>query len=91
MALHIRFDHRFERLADALLDALDASAGDALAERTVIVPSIGVGRWLQRRDAGRHGVSARLRPEFAGRWLWQAMRAAMPDLPERSPFEPERV
>lgn len=91
MTLRIRFDHRFERLADALLDALDETPDDPLAERTVIVPSVGVGRWLQRRDAGRHGVSARLRPEFAGRWLWRTMRAAMPDLAERSPFEPERV
>ncbi|HQY27370.1 MAG TPA: exodeoxyribonuclease V subunit gamma [Burkholderiaceae bacterium] len=91
MALHIRFDHRFERLADALLDALDGSAGNPLAESTVIVPSVGVGRWLQRRDASRHGVSARIRPEFPGRWLWRTMRSAMPDLPERSPFEPERV
>ncbi|RPH62851.1 MAG: exonuclease V subunit gamma, partial [Burkholderiales bacterium] len=91
MALRIRFDHRFERLADALLDVLDQTSGDPLAERTVIVPSVGVGRWLQRRDAARHGISTRLRPEFAGRWLWRTMRAVMPDLPERSPFEPERA
>ncbi|MCL4183838.1 MAG: exodeoxyribonuclease V subunit gamma, partial [Burkholderiaceae bacterium] len=91
MTLRIRFDHRIERLADALLDALDHAPADPLAERTVIVPSVGVGRWLQRRDAGRHGVSARLRTEFAGRWLWRTMRAAMPDLAEQSPFEPERV
>jgi len=95
VALHLRFDHRFDRLADALLDALDGQPaggdGDPFAERTVIVPSVGVGRWLQQRDAHRHGVSTRLRPEFAGRWLWRTMRATMPDLPERSPFEPERV
>jgi exodeoxyribonuclease V gamma subunit len=95
MALRIRFDHRVDRLADALLDALEhepaPGAGDPLAERTVIVPSVGVGRWLQRRDASRHGVSTRLRPEFAGRWLWRTMRATLRDLPERSPFEPERV
>ncbi len=91
MTLRIRFDHRVERLADALLDALDQGPDDPLAERTVVVPSVGVGRWLQRRDARRHGVSARLRTEFAGRWLWRTMRAAMPDLAERSPFEPERV
>ena len=36
-------------------------------------------------------VSTRLRPEFAGRWLWRTMRESMRDLPERSPFEPERV
>ena len=98
MALRIRFDHRVDRLADALLDSLDSldrepgdGRDDPLAERTVIVPSVGVGRWLQRRDAGRHGISTRLRPEFAGRWLWRTMRATLPGLPERSPFEPERV
>ncbi len=91
MALRIRFDHRFERLADALLDELDRASDDPLAGRTVIVPSIGVGRWLQRRDAARHGVSARLQFEFAGRWLWRTMRAVLCELPERSPFEPARV
>jgi exodeoxyribonuclease V gamma subunit len=111
VALHIHFDHRFDRLADTLLDALDEAPatdhgadtnggqaagegvdpGDALAERTVIVPSVGVGRWLQRRDAARHGISARLRPQFAGRWLWQTMHATLNGLPQRSPFEPARV
>ena len=91
MALHLRFDHRFERLADALLESLEEAPGGPLAERTVIVPSIGVGRWLQRREAERFGVSARLRPEFAGRWLWRTMRSVLPGLPARSPFEPGRA
>lgn len=87
--LTLRFDHRLERLADALLDAFDVAG--PFDERVVIVPSAGVGRWLQRRDAQRHGVSARLRPEFAGRWLWSTMRSVLEGLPARSPFEPERV
>jgi len=87
--LFLRFDHRFERLADALLDSFD-DAGP-FDERVVVVPSTGVGRWLQRRDAQRHGVSARLRPEFAGRWLWNTMRELLDGLPARSPFDPERV
>ncbi len=91
MPLQIRFDHRCERLADALLDSFDEGLANPLAERTVIVPSVGVGRWLQRREAARLGVSARLRPEFAGRWLWRTMCAVLPDLPPRSPFEPERA
>lgn len=56
-----------------------------------MVSSAGVGRWLQQRDARRHGISARIRPEFAGRWLWDAMRAVLGGLPQRSPFEAERV
>lgn len=87
--LTIRFDHRLERLADALLDAFD-DAGP-FDERVVVVPSAGVGRWLQQRDARRRGVSVGLRPEFAGRWLWSAMRAVLDGLPAQSPFEPERV
>lgn len=87
--LTIRFDHRLERLADALLDAFDVAG--PFDERVVVVPSAGVGRWLQQRDAQRHGVSARLRPEFAGRWLWSTMRSVLEGLPARSPFEPERV
>ena len=57
----------------------------------MLVSSAGVGRWLQQRDARRHGISARIRPEFAGRWLWQTMRAVLGGLPQRSPFEAERV
>ncbi|MDT3679947.1 MAG: exodeoxyribonuclease V subunit gamma [Burkholderiaceae bacterium] len=87
--LRLRFDHRFERLADALLDSFD-DAGP-FDERVVVVPSTGVGRWLQRRDAQRCGVSARLHPEFAGRWLWNTMRAVLDGLPAQSPFDPERV
>ncbi|MCD6679358.1 MAG: exodeoxyribonuclease V subunit gamma [Burkholderiaceae bacterium] len=87
--LRLRLDHRFERLADALLDSFD-DAGP-FDERVVVVPSTGVGRWLQRRDAERRGVSARLRPEFAGSWLWNTMRAVLDGLPAQSPFDPERV
>ncbi|MCD6674982.1 MAG: exodeoxyribonuclease V subunit gamma [Burkholderiaceae bacterium] len=87
--LRLRFDHRLERLADALLDSFD-DAGP-FDERVVVVPSTGTGRWLQQRDAQRHGVSARLRPEFAGRWLWNTMRAVLDRLPAQSPFDPERV
>lgn len=87
--LLIHFDHRPERLADALLDSFDAAG--PFDERVVVVPSAGVGRWLQRRDAQRHGVSVRLRPEFAGRWLWGTMRSLLEALPAHSPFEPERV
>ncbi len=87
--LRIHFDHRPERLADALLDSFDAAG--PFDERVVVVPSAGVGRWLQRRDAQRHGVSVQLRPEFAGRWLWSTMRSLLEGLPAHSPFEPERV
>ena len=73
-----RFDRLADALLDSLDEAPEAAGGhgaargettgqregtaDPLAERTVIVPSVGVGRWLQRRDAARHGAAAIGRP-----------------------------
>lgn len=88
MALLIRFDDRLDRLADALIDELSVAPAHPFAEDTVIVPGIGVGRWLQQRIAQRIGVSARLRIEFPGRFVWRSVRALMPELPAQSPFEP---
>ena len=56
----------------------------------MIVPSVGVGRWLQRRDAAGTASAPgcdRVRRSLAVADHAQSMR----DLPERSPFEPERV
>lgn len=88
MALRIRFDDRLDRLADALIDELSVAPEDPLAEDTVIVPGVGVGRWLQQRIADRRGVSARLSLEFPGRFIWRSLRALLPELPAHSPFEP---
>ncbi|MCM5572147.1 exodeoxyribonuclease V subunit gamma [Burkholderiaceae bacterium FT117] len=92
MPLSIRFDNRLDRLADALIERVAApAAGHPLALHPVIVPSVGVGRWLQQRVAARLGVCARLEPELPGRLLWRWLRELMPALPARSPFEPEVV
>jgi exodeoxyribonuclease V gamma subunit len=92
MPLSIRFDNRLDRLADALIERLSRPAqGDPLALHPVIVPSLGVGRWLQQRVAVGTGVCARLEPELPGRLLWHWLRDLLPGLPARSPFEPEVV
>ena len=92
MPLSIRFDNRLDRLADALIERIARPApGDPLALHPVIVPSVGVGRWLQQRVALGTGVCARLEPELPGRLLWRWLSELLPGLPERSPFEPEAV
>nr|HRO59122.1 exodeoxyribonuclease V subunit gamma [Burkholderiaceae bacterium] len=92
MALSLFFDHRAERLADALCERVSRpSAGHPLARHSVVVPSIGVGRWLQQQVALRTGVCALLEPVFAGRMLWSSLRELMPGLPARSPFDPPTV
>lgn len=92
MALSLFFDHRTERLADALCERVSRpSAEHPLARHSVVVPSIGVGRWLQQQMALRTGVCALLEPVFAGRLLWSSLRELMPALPARSPFDPPTV
>jgi len=89
VSLRIRFDSDFARLADALVDDLSRASHDPFVEHAVIVPSIGVGRWLQQRVASRQGIAARLRLDFPGRFLWRALRSVLPELPEQSPFDPQ--
>ncbi len=88
MALSIVLDSDAERLADALADSFDVPLADPFAEDVVVVPSIGVGRWLQQRLARRDGVCARVSIEFPGRFLWRLLESAVPGLPGHSPFDP---
>lgn len=91
MTLAVRLDHRLDRLADALIEALAEPPPHPFAEDVVLVPSLGVGRWLAQRVAQRHGVCARLTVEFPGRFLWRTFCALLPDLPAHSPFDPQSV
>ncbi len=89
MALRIRFDDSLGRLGDALIADLSVRARDPFAQDVVVVPSVGIGRWLQGRIAEHDGVCAGLRIEFPGRFLWRIFGELIPGLPERSPFEPD--
>jgi exodeoxyribonuclease V gamma subunit len=91
MPLSLYFDNRLDRLADALAERLARGGGHPLSVHSVVVPSLGVGRWLQQQVALRQGVAARLEPELAGRLLWKLLRQLMPTLPARSPFDPAVV
>ncbi|TXH54092.1 MAG: exonuclease V subunit gamma [Burkholderiaceae bacterium] len=91
MTLSIRLDNDALRLADALAERLRVPQSDPLAEDVVVVPSLGVGRWLQQRLADRFGVSALLRLEFPGQLLWRVLGAVLPDLAPRSPFDASRA
>ena len=89
MALSLRFDDSLDALGDALVADLSQGPRHPFEQDVVVVPSVGVGRWLQQRVADRHGVCAGMRIEFPGRFLWRVFGELMPDLPERSPFDPD--
>lgn len=90
MPLAVLYDDRLEPLADALVGWLSrARASDPFDEDTVLVPDVGTGRWLAQRVAASQGVCARVRFELPGRFFWRTLRELIPQLPARSPFEPQ--
>ena len=63
MALRIVFDNQAEQLLDQALQLIGHPPGgapmpDVFASDALVVPGLGVGRWIQQRAADRFGVSA---------------------------------
>lgn len=77
------------RLADDLGRQLAAPRGNPLVPARVLVPQSGLKRWLQVHLAERHGVVANIAFTSPAEFAWELLRAAQPDLPQRSPFEVE--
>jgi exodeoxyribonuclease V gamma subunit len=83
--LQIRFANRFERLLDALLDALDAPPASAFARAEVIVPSAALRRRVELAAADRFGICANVEFSFLAQWLWRQIGRVI-DVAETSPF-----
>src|SRR5690348_3624026 len=77
------------RLADMLGERLGRARGNPLTSALVLVPQAGLRRWLQVHLAERLGVIANVEFRAPAEFAWDLLRAAQPDLPRRSPFEPE--
>ncbi|HET7125981.1 MAG TPA: exodeoxyribonuclease V subunit gamma [Lysobacter sp.] len=77
------------KLADALGQQLCAARDNPLAPARVLVPQAGLKRWLQVHLAERLGVIANVEFTPPAQFAWELLRAARPDLPQRSPFDVE--
>jgi len=77
------------KLADALGEQLCAARDNPLIPTRVLVPQAGLKRWLQGYLAERLGVIANVEFTPPAQFAWELLRAARPELPERSPFEVE--
>ncbi|HET7562239.1 MAG TPA: exodeoxyribonuclease V subunit gamma, partial [Rhodanobacteraceae bacterium] len=77
------------RLADALGEHLRARGGNPLLPARALVPQAGLRRWLQVHLAEANGVLANVEFTPPAQFAWELLRAAQPDLPQRSPFEVE--
>jgi exodeoxyribonuclease V gamma subunit len=89
--LHFHPSNRLETLAAGLAEIVRAAPLPPLAPEVVVVPSSHVGRWLGFELAARLGIAANVRTEFAAAFVWRLIRRVLPDVPETSPLEPERL
>lgn len=77
------------RLAKELGAQLLATQGNPLAPARVLVPQVGLKRWLQVHLAEQLGVIANVEFTPPAQFAWELLRAARRDLPQRSPFDVE--
>lgn len=86
--LRIHSSNRIEVLAQALTDRLAAAPGDVFVADAVIVPSLGVRRWLTLAIAGAQGVCAQVEFPFLGPWLWKQVLTLLPEGAALAPLDP---
>lgn len=83
--------NRIEALAEHLLSDPARRDMDVLRPETIIVPSLGMARWVRNRIADSDGVCANVQCSYLAEFLWKSFSALLPDVPARSPFDPEVI
>ena len=85
--LRIISSNRQEALLDALAERLRAPAdGNPLAPERVVAER-GMNTWLLQQLAERHGIAANIEFQYPAAFVWQTLRALVPDLPKQSRFD----
>lgn len=85
--LNLYHGNRFEPLAARLMDSLLRHPAPPLQREIVVVPSLGVARWLQYRIADVFSVCAQVEFPYPAQFIWQSFARVLADAPERSPFD----
>ncbi len=88
MALRILRSNSLDAVLDDVVARSAVLRAHPLDPLCLVVPSSGVGRWMQQGIAWKLGVSANLRIEFAGSLIWSMVSACLPGLTGQSPFAP---
>lgn len=83
--LQIKFCNRFERLQDALIDAMATPPPSPFVREEIIVPSAAVKRRVELAAADRFGICSNVRFSFLAQWLWRQIGHVV-TVSEMSPF-----
>lgn len=85
--LKVVHGNRLEPLAGELMRSLLEVPASPFEVETVVVPSLGVARWLQYRVADVFGVCMQIEFAFAAQFVWQTFARLLDGVPRRSPFD----
>ncbi|RLB25399.1 MAG: exodeoxyribonuclease V subunit gamma, partial [Deltaproteobacteria bacterium] len=91
MTLRLFTSNRLEILANALAEVLEEPLSSALDQEIIVVQSKGMERWVSMQLAQRHGICANYRFPFPNAFVHEVFQKVIPDLPERSPFDPKTM
>jgi len=84
--------HDLSRLADVLTVLRRTNALSPLATDSVLVPNMGLGRWLKMHIAERDGISTNIVTELPAPFFWQLVADSLPgDRPDSSAYRRENL
>ncbi len=86
--LRLYTSNHLETLAARLAEVLNKPLASPLDTEVIVVQSGGMERWVSMQLAQRQGVCANCRFPFPNHFVHEVFRKFLPDLPERSPFDP---
>jgi exodeoxyribonuclease V gamma subunit len=87
--LRLFTSNRLEKLAEKLAELVSSPLASPLDKEVIVVQSRGMERWVSMQLAKRHGICANIQFPYPNHFVREAFGKVLPDLPERSPFEPE--
>jgi len=91
MTLRLFTSNRLEILTDTFAEVLRKPLASLLDEEIIVVQSRGMERWVSMQLAQRHGICANYRFPFPNAFVHEVFQKVIPDLPERSGFDPKTM
>src|SRR5450432_1833694 len=85
--LHLHTSNRLENLFADLANIVARPLGNIFQPETIVVQSIGMGRWLSLRLAEAHGICANVRFPFPQKFVSEIFRDVLPDMPATNAFD----
>jgi exodeoxyribonuclease V gamma subunit len=87
LGLNLHTSNRLERLFEDLAAVVRKPLPSVLQPETIVVQSLGMGRWLALELAKGQGICANVQFPFPGKFLSDLFRLALPESPEGKQFD----